>query len=73
MRLWTRFPSLVAFEDRKEMAALLAKTQTFEQRLKMRYLDIKTGVASRNNKEGLYQQYLQRNSKSLKLRLMTVS
>ena len=39
------FPSLVAYEDLKEMAALLAKTQTFEQRLKMRYLDIKTGAA----------------------------
>jgi hypothetical protein len=38
-------PSVVAFEDLKEMAALLAKTQTFEQRLKTRYLDIKTGAA----------------------------
>jgi hypothetical protein len=38
-------PSVVVFEDLKEMAALLAKTQTFEQCLKTRYLDIKTGAA----------------------------
>ena len=38
-------PSVVTFEDPKEMAALLAKTQMFEQRLKIRYLDIKTGAS----------------------------
>ena len=41
------FPSVSAFEDLKNIADLLAKTQTLEQRLKTRYLDIKTGAAEK--------------------------